>query len=90
MRDNPPSRQLDELKTFLFMYILLGPLLAALFADKIDNIFAACALFVTMTGSAFFWFKKRLQALEQSVKELERQVEDAESLVNDEIAGPDV
>jgi hypothetical protein len=90
MSDNLPSSQLDELKTFLFTYIVLGPLVAALFADKIDNIFVACVLLVVLTASAFFWFKKRLEVLETSVKELEQQVAEAESAEKDGLEGHDV
>ena len=85
MNHDLPSRQLDELKTFLFSYIVLGPLLAALFADKIDNIFLACVLFVGITGSAFLWFKKRLQALEVSIKDLERRIEETELSAKSEV-----
>ncbi len=71
MTHDPPSRQLDELKTLLFPYIVIGPLLSALFANQIDNIFIACLLFVVMVGSAFFGFKKRYEMIEKSVREQE-------------------
>ena len=69
---------------------VLGPLIAALFADKIDNVFVACALLVVLTASAFFWFKKRLEVLEESVKELERQLEEAGLSDKDRLKGQDV
>lgn len=71
MTHDPPSRQLDELKAMLFPYIVLGPLLSALFANQIDNVFIACLLFVGMVGSAFFGFKKRYEIIEKSVQEQE-------------------
>ena len=42
-----PLEQLDELKSVIFTYVVLAPLLAALFADKIDKsttflLFAYC------------------------------------------------
>ena len=66
-----PSRQLDELKTFIFAYVVLAPLLSALFADKIDNIFVVCILFVGLVGTAFIHLKNRLGRLEESLKEQE-------------------
>jgi hypothetical protein len=74
MTHDPPSRQLDELKTMLFPYILLGPLLSALFANQIDNIFVACLLFLGMVGSAYFGFKKRYDMIEKSVQEQEERL----------------
>ena len=76
MTHDPPSRQLDELKTMLFPYIVLGPLLSALFANQIDNIFVACLLFVGMVGSAFFGFRKRYEMIEKSVREQEEKLEE--------------
>ena len=74
MIDTPPSTQLDELKTLLFPYVIIGPLLSAFFAQQIDNIFVVCALFVTIVGSAFFWFKKRIDLLEKTVLDQERRL----------------
>jgi len=74
--DPPPSRQLDELKTILFPYIVIGPLLSALFANQIDNIFVACLLFVSMVGGAFFWFHRRYEMIERSVREQEEKLVD--------------
>jgi hypothetical protein len=42
-------------------------------------------LFVGLTGSAFFWFKKRLQALEVSIKDLERRMEETELSAKSEV-----
>ena len=53
-----PSQQLDELKTVIFMYVVMAPLLSALFADKIDNFFVACLLFVGLVGTAFTTFEE--------------------------------
>ena len=66
--------QLEELKTFLSTYILIGPLLSALFAQHIDNFFFACTLFVSLVGTAFYWFMKRMAILEKSVGTLENKL----------------
>jgi hypothetical protein len=84
MTHDPPSRQLDELKTMLFPYIVLGPLLSALFANQIDNIFVACLLFLGMVGSAYFGFKKRYDMIEKSVQEQEQELVELTGLVNEE------
>lgn len=74
VRKEPPSQQIDELKTLLYLYITLGPLVSALFANRIDNIFAACFLFVCVVGAAFYWFKTRLDSLEKAVREQEERL----------------
>ena len=84
MTNDPPSRQLDELRTMLFPYIVLGPLLSALFANQIDNVFVACLLFVCMVGSAFFGFRKRYEMIEKSVREQEEKLLELTGLVNEE------
>lgn len=85
MTHDPPSRQLDELKTMLFPYIVLGPLLSALFANQIDNIFVACLLFVGMVGSAFFGFRKRYEKIEKSVQEQEEKLVELTGSASDEV-----
>jgi len=77
-----PSQQLDELKTMIFTYVVMAPLLSALFADKIDNIFVSCLLFVGLVGSSFVYFRNRLRRLEESLKEQERRLKEREG-VND-------
>ena len=72
--NNPPSQQLDELKTTIFTYVILAPLLSALFADKIDNMFVVCLLFVGLVGTAFIHLKNRFEQLEKSLKEQERRL----------------
>jgi len=84
MTHDPPSRQLDELKTLLFPYIVLGPLLSALFANQIDNVFVACLLFVGMVGSAFFGFRKRYEMIEKSVREQEEKLVELTGSMNGE------
>lgn len=74
MIETPPSAQLDELKAFLFPYVIIGPLLSAFFAQQIDSVFFVCLLFVLLIGTAFFWFKKRLDLLEQTILEQERRL----------------
>lgn len=69
-----PSQQLDELKTVIFMYVVMAPLLSALFADKIDNLFVACLLFVGLVGTAFAHLRNRLRKLEETLKEQERRL----------------
>jgi hypothetical protein len=69
-----PSQQLDELKSVIFTYVLLAPLLSALFSDKIDNIFVVCLLFVGFVGTAFVYFRNRLSQLEESLKDQERRL----------------
>ncbi len=78
-----PSQQLDELKTIIFTYVVLAPLLSALFADKIDNMFVVCLLFVGVVGMAFIHLKNRFEQLEESLKEQERRLMELED-VNDE------
>ena len=75
-----PSQQLDKLKTVIFMYVLMAPLLSALFADKIDNIFVACLLFVGLVGTAFVHLRKRMEKLEELLKEQERRLMELETL----------
>ena len=82
MNHDPPSQQLDELKTMLFPYIIIGPLLSALFANQIDSLFMACLLFVGMVGSAFFVFKKRYEMIERSVREQEAKVVELTGTLN--------
>ena len=82
MRDLP-SQQLDELKGVIFTYLVIAPLLSALFADKIDSIFVVCLLFVGLVGSASVYFRNRLRQLEESLKEQERRLMELEG-VNDE------
>lgn len=72
--DNSLSRQLDELKTFLFSYIVMAPLLSALFAEHIDNRIVACALFVGLVGGSFFWVRQRVARLEESLREQEQRL----------------
>jgi len=71
-----PSQQLDELKTFIFTYVFLGPLLSALFADKVDNIFVVCVLFVGIVGTASVYLNRRITKLEKTLKEQESRLKD--------------
>ncbi len=72
VQDSSPLQQLENLKTFLFTYIVLGPLLAALFSEHIDNWFFACGLFVALVMGALSWVRNRLATLEKSLQEQER------------------
>ncbi|MHB8205147.1 MAG: hypothetical protein ACYDHG_15770 [Desulfomonilaceae bacterium] len=78
-----PSQQLDELKATIFTYVVLAPLLSALFAEKIDNMFIACLLFVGLVGTAFVYLKNRLEKLEASLKEQERKLMELEGMIDD-------
>jgi hypothetical protein len=75
-----PSQQLDELKTFIFTYVFLAPLVSALFADKIDNIFVVCVLFVGIVGTASVYLRKRIARLEESLHEQERRLKELDGL----------
>jgi hypothetical protein len=70
----PPTQQLDELKPFLFVYVIMAPLVSALFAEKIDNTFVACLLFIVLVGACFVHLRNRLQTLEESLKEQEQRL----------------
>jgi hypothetical protein len=74
MVQDPPSRQIDELKSGLFIYVILAPLISALFAERIDSVFIACALFVGVVGTFFSWLRTRLDILEKSVREQEERL----------------
>jgi hypothetical protein len=78
-----PSEQLDELKSVIFTYVALAPLLAALFADKIDNFLVVCLLFVAFVGTTFVYLRNRLSQLEESLKDQERRLTELDRL-NDE------
>jgi hypothetical protein len=80
----PPSQQLDELKPFVFMYVLMAPLVAALFADKIDNTFVACLLFVALVGTSVVHLKNKLEILEESLREQERRLAELEGTDEEE------
>jgi hypothetical protein len=82
VKKDPPLQQLEELKAFLFPYLIIGPLLAALFAERIDNLFAACFFFVVVVGFAFSWVRKKLIVLEELIREQDdrlRELDDAVS-----------
>ena len=81
--NNLPRQQLEELKTIIFIYVILAPLLSALFADKIDNMFVVCLLFVGLVGTAFIHLKNRLEQLEESLREQERRLMELEDVLLD-------
>ncbi len=78
--DDPPSEQLDQLKTIIFIYIIIAPLLSALFADKIDSIFLACLLLVGLVGTVFVHLRNRMGKLEESLKKQEQRLMELEHL----------
>lgn len=74
-----PTQQLEELRTIIYMYVVFAPLLSALFADKIDNIFIVCLLFVGLVGVSLVSFKNRMERLDELLKEQERRLEELEA-----------
>jgi len=78
MTQESPGRLLEDLKAFLYPYIVIGPLISALFASKIDNLLAACLLFVGFVGTAFYWFSKKIQVIELSIQDLESRLRERE------------
>ncbi len=78
-----PSEQLDQLKTIVFTYIVIAPLLAALFANKIDTVFLACALVIGLVAAVFIHLRNRMRHLEESLKEQERRLMELERINGD-------
>lgn len=74
----PPSRQLDELKTLIFTYLLVAPLLSAWFALRIDSELVACLLFVGLIAAVSLHLRNRLGRLEEALIEQERRLEELE------------
>jgi len=85
VQDSSPLQQLENLKTFLFTYIVLGPLLAALFSEHIDNWFLACVLFVALVTGALSWVRSHLAMLEESLREQERRLDELSTRVDPEM-----
>ncbi len=69
-----PSEHLEQLKTSIYLYVVIGPLISALFADKIDNFFVACLLFVGFVGTAFLYLRNELGKLQESIKAQEKKL----------------
>jgi len=74
------SQELDQPKGVIFTYVVIAPLLSALFADKIDNIFVVCLLFLGLVETALIYFRNRLRQLEESLKEQEWRLMELEGL----------
>lgn len=72
--DRTPFQQLEELRTFVFAYMILGPLLSALFAQHIDNRFIVAAIFVTSVATAVGWTRNRMAELETSIRDREEKI----------------
>jgi Na+/melibiose symporter-like transporter len=89
LTENSVSRQFDELKTFLLTYVLIAPLLSALFAEHIDNKFIACILFVGLVGTAFCWFRRRLADLDEWIQEMVSRIDDLDQVTKDPPLGKD-
>jgi len=64
---------------------VMAPLLSALFADKIDNVFVACLLFVGLVGMSFVFLKRRLEKLDEAIKEQERRLMELEAVKHEEL-----
>ncbi|MBI5571012.1 MAG: hypothetical protein HY914_13795 [Desulfomonile tiedjei] len=86
MTDDPPSRQIDELKPGLFLYVTLAPLISALFAESINSTFVVCLFFVVLIGAAFHSFKKKLDTLEAAVREQEERLVQLQEELNRALA----
>jgi len=69
-----PIDRLEEIKTFVFTYILIGPLLSALFAEEIDSRFVVAVIFVVGIGAALTWTRNRMAELEESIRDQERRL----------------
>lgn len=80
MKKDTSLQQLEEIKAFLFPYLIIGPLLAALFAERIDNRFVACLLFVVVVGFAFWWVRKRLIVLEELLRQQDVRLRELETI----------
>ena len=74
----PPSRQLDELKTLIYTYLLIAPLLSAWFALKIDSELVAFLMFVGLIAAVFVHLRNRFGRLEESLTAHERRLEELE------------
>lgn len=77
-----PSSQIDALRPGLFTYVILAPLVSALFAERIDNVLVACLLFVCGVGAAFLWVRRRIDTLEKAVRDQEERLEYLERLAD--------
>ncbi len=84
MKKDPPLQQLEEIKAFLFPYLIIGPLVAALFAERIDNLFVACFVFVVVVGFAFSWVRKKLLVLEELIREQDDRLRELECIVSED------
>lgn len=69
--DYSPIEKLDEVRTFVFTYMVIGPLLSALFAEHIDNRFVVALIFVIAVGFALTWTRNRMAELENSIRDRE-------------------
>ncbi len=89
MTEHSVNRQFDELKTFLLTYVIIAPLLSALFAEHIDNKFIACILFVGLVGTAFCWFRRRLADLDEWIQEMVSRIDDLDQVTKEPPLGKD-
>ena len=74
--DYSPIEKLEDVRTFIFTYIILGPLLSALFAEQIDNRFVVALIFVIAVGAALTWTRNRMAELERSIRDQEERIVD--------------
>lgn len=84
VKRNSPLQQLEEIEAFLFPYLIIGPLLSALFAERIDNFFVGCLLFVVVVGSAFSWIRRRFLVLQDLIREQENRLRELEKGESDD------
>jgi hypothetical protein len=72
--DYSPIEKLEDVRTFVFTYIVIGPLLSALFAEHIDNRLAVALIFVIAVGAALTWTRNRMAELESSIRDREERI----------------
>jgi len=74
--DYSPIEKLEDVRTFVFTYMVIGPLLSALFAEHIDNRFVVALIFVIAVGFALTWTRNRMAELERSIRDQQERIVD--------------
>lgn len=72
--DYSSIEKLEDVRTFVFTYIIIGPLLSALFSEHIDNRFVVALIFVIAVGAALTWTRNRMAELERSIRDREAMI----------------
>ena len=76
MRPKYTSFMLERIKGYLYVYIVLVPLLTALFARQIDSDSVSFVASLVLVGGAFWWFRRELERLGLQVQRLEEELDD--------------